>query len=144
MHRIRSVLQRLNLMSAPPGASVLEVATTMADSRVGAIPIIDDHGLVGMFSERDLMTRVVVAGRDPAMTTVGEVMSHDVVTATPEETVDFCLEKMRKGGCRHLPVLVGGKVIAVISMRDLLADELLEQETEIQSLRAFLHQLPRP
>lgn len=144
MHRIRSVLQRVNLVSVPPEANVLDVATTMANDRIGAIPILDEDGLVGIFSERDLMTRVVVAGRDPSTTPVREVMTRQVVTATPEESVDFCLEKMRKSGCRHLPVLVGEKVIAVISMRDLLTDELLEQETEIQNLRAYLHQSPGP
>ena len=116
----------------------------MAGGRIGAIPILEDDELVGIFSERDLMTRVVVARRDPSLTPVREVMTHQVVTATPEESVDFCLEKMSQSGCRHLPVLVGGKVIAMISMRDLLADELHEQEAEIQNLRAYLHQTPKP
>ena len=69
-------------------------------------------------------------------------MTGQVVTASVEEHVDYCLEKMQRAGCRHLPVIVGGKVISMISMRDLLRDEIEEQDEEIRSLRAYLHQTP--
>jgi CBS domain-containing protein len=140
MHTLRQVIQRLQMISAPSTASVFEVAVAMSDDRVGAIPIIDDEQLAGIFSERDLMTRVVVPGRDPRATRVAEVMTHEVVTATLEESVEACLEKMQSAGCRHLPVVHGGRVIAMLSMRDLLRDEIEEQGEEIRSLRAYLHQ----
>ncbi len=142
MHRIRSVIQRQHLISVALTATVYDAAVTMSRGRVGAIPVLDGEDLVGIFSERDLMTRVVVAGRDPRSTLVGEVMTHEVITATPEESVDFCLDKMRKADCRHLPVIVDGRAISMISMRDLLRDELQEQDEEIRSLRAYLHQTP--
>jgi CBS domain-containing protein len=132
----------MHLTSAPPDASVYDVARLMTQHQVGAIPILSRGELVGIFSERDLMQRVVVPGREPSATAVGEVMTHEVITASPEESVDFCLEKMRKGGYRHLPVIVAGRVISMISMRDLLDDELHEQEAEIRNLRAYLHQMP--
>jgi len=142
MHRLRHVFDRRNVVTAPPGASVYDVAATMAAARVGAIPIIDEDRLVGIFSERDLMTRVVVPRRDPERTLVADVMTREVVTATLEDHVDFCVEKMRKAGCRHLPVLAGDRVIGVFSMRDLLRDELEEQDLELRHLRAYLHQMP--
>lgn len=142
MHRLRSVLQRQQLISAPPTATVFDVTLTMSQGRVGAIPILEDERIVGIFSERDLMTRIVVPERDPRATLVSEVMTRDVVTATPEEHVDFCLEKMRKANCRHLPVEIDGRIIAMISMRDLLVDEVEEQDQEIRSLRSYLHQSP--
>jgi CBS domain-containing protein len=142
MHRLRSVLQRQQLICASPAATVFDVATIMSEGGVGAIPILDGDKLVGVFSERDLMGRVVVPGRDPRTTLVGEVMTCDVVTATLEEHVDFCLEKMQRAGCRHLPIVAGGRVISMISMRDLLRDELQEQDEEIQHLKAYLHQTP--
>jgi CBS domain-containing protein len=142
MHRIRSVLQRMHLTSASPDATVYDVAQQMTHHQVGAIPILTGDELVGIFSERDLMQRVVVPGREPSATAVGEVMTREVITANPEDSVDFCLEKMRKGGYRHLPVIVGGRVISMVSMRDLLDDELHEQEAEIRNLRAYLHQMP--
>jgi CBS domain-containing protein len=118
------------------------VAEKMAAEGVGAIPILDGEKLVGIFSERDLLVRVVVPRRDPDATPVGEVMTREVVTATLEEHVDFCIERMRKVGCRHLPVVAGDRVIGVLSMRDLLRDELAEQDNEIRHLRAYLHQTP--
>jgi CBS domain-containing protein len=142
MHRVHRVLQRLHLISAPPEATVFEVAVTMTKGRVGAIPILDGETIVGIFSERDLMQRVVVTGRDPKTTRVSEVMTRNVVTAMPDESVDASLEKMKRAGCRHLPVVDGGRVLGVISMRDLLRDELEEQGEEIEHLRAYLHQSP--
>lgn len=142
MHRLRSLIRRQRVVHAAPDASVQEVAVLMTRSRVGALPILDGGRLVGVFSERDLMTRVVVPRRDPEATRVSEVMTTQVETATPEEHIDFCLEKMKRVGCRHLPVVADERVIAMVSMRDLLHDELTEQGHEIRHLRAYLHQEP--
>lgn len=142
MHTLRQVVQRLNLLSARPDAPVIDVAVAMSEGRIGAIPIIEGERLVGIFSERDLMTRVVVAGRDALATRVEEVMTHKVVTASLDESVERCLEKMQRAGCRHLPVVQDGRVIAMLSMRDLLRDEIEEQGAEIRDLRAYLHQAP--
>jgi CBS domain-containing protein len=142
MHAIRHVIRPHRLVTAPPTASVLEVARSMTDARVGAIPIVEGGRIVGIFSERDLMTRIVVAGRDPQRALVSEVMTHEVLTATPDDTRSECLERMRDARCRHLPVLEGERLVAVLSMRDLLRDEIEEQDEEIRGLRAYLHQAP--
>ena len=142
MHTLRQVIQRLNLISAHPEALVIDVAVAMSEGRVGAIPIIEGERLVGIFSERDLMTRVVVAGRDAHRTRVEEVMTHKVVVAGIDESVERCLEKMQRAGCRHLPVVQDGRVIAMLSMRDLMRDEIEEQEEEIRHLRSYIHQVP--
>ena len=142
MHAIRHVIRPHRLVTAPPTASVLEVARIMTDARVGAIPIVEGERIVGIFSERDLMTRVVVEGRDPQRALVTEVMTREVLTAAPDDTRSECLERMRGARCRHLPVLEGGRLIAMLSMRDLLRDEIEEQDEEIRGLRAYLHQTP--
>jgi len=142
MHRMRAVLRRQRVISAGPDATVLEAAGLMTRQRIGALPILAGEDLVGIFSERDLMTRVVVPERDPAKTRVSEVMTREVVTAGVEDHVDYCIEKMKRAGCRHLPVVADARVIAMVSMRDLLRDELQEQDHEIQSLKAYLHQEP--
>jgi len=142
MHAIRHVIRPHQLVTAPPTASVLEVARTMTEARVGAIPIVEEERILGIFSERDLMTRVLVPGRDPERTRVMEVMTREVLTALPDDTRSECLERMRGARCRHLPVLQDGRLIAVLSMRDLLRDEIEEQHQEIEGLRAYLHQTP--
>ena len=142
MHRLRSVLQRQRVVTAAPNATVHEVAEQMAEAGIGAIPVLEDNRLIGIFSERDLMTRVVVPRLDPDATRVGDVMTREVVTATLQEHVDYCVEKMRETGCRHLPVLAEGRLIGIVSMRDLLRDEIAEQSSEIRGLRAYLHSQP--
>jgi CBS domain-containing protein len=142
MHTLAQVIRNRGLVSAQPGEDVLCVARRMSEAGVGAIIVLDGDGLVGVFSERDLMTRVVVARRDPAETPVSAVMTRDVVTAEIGDKVDACEDKMRRAGCRHLPVLAQGRVIGMISMRDLLRDELAEERHELEELRAYIHQAP--
>ncbi len=142
MHRLRSVLRSRRVISVSPTTSVHDAAVTMTQGRVGAIPVLDGEQLVGIFSERDLMTRVVVRGLDARTTAVSEVMTSEVTIASLEDHVDDCLEKMRRVGCRHLPVIEEGHVVGVLSMRDLLRDEIEEQDHEIRDLRAYLHQTP--
>ena len=140
MHTLRNLIHSLDIVSASPGQSVREVAELMNRSRVGAVPVVEGDALVGIFSERDLLTRVVVADRDPRETLVSEVMTHEVVTANLDDSVEHCLELIRRTGCRHLPVVHGGRAIAMLSMRDLLRDEIEERTEELQSLRAHLPQ----
>jgi CBS domain-containing protein len=142
MHTLEQVLRHRNLLTAHPADPVLEVLRRMTHAKVGAVTILDGEKLVGVFSERDLMTRVVVPGRDPATTRVDDVMSRDVTTAELRETRAECLEKMQSRGCRHLPVMADGRVIAMLSMRDLLSDEIEEQVEEIRHLRAYVYQTP--
>lgn len=142
MHTLEQVLRNRHLVTARPEDAVLDVLRRMTDARVGAIAIVSGERLVGIFSERDLMTRVVVPGRDSAATAVGEVMTRQVVTADLRETRAESLRKMQAVGCRHLPVLAEGRVLAMLSMRDLLRDEIQEQSEEIQHLRAYVYQTP--
>ena len=142
MHAIRSLIRPHRLVTAPPTATVMEVAQLMARARVGAIPILEDERIVGIFSERDLMTRVIVEGRDPSATVVCDAMTTEVTTAELHDTRSECLEKMQRSGFRHLPVLEDGRLVAMLSMRDLLRDEIAEHVEEIRGLRAYLHQTP--
>ena len=142
MHTLRRVIHRRDLVAAPPTATVMEVASLMTDAHVGALCILDGDALVGIFSERDLMTRVLVAGRDARKTLVAEVMTRDVVTACIDDSRNDCISKMREERFRHLPALDGDRVIAMLSMRDLLRDEIEEQREELVVLQAYLHSNP--
>jgi CBS domain-containing protein len=140
MHTLRHVIQRQTLIHAAPSATVFDVAALMSKARVGCIPVLEGDRLVGVFSERDLMTRVVVEGVDVRSTPVSTVMTREVITASLDDRVERCLDKMRSCGCRHLPVVAEGRVIAMISMRDLMRDEIEEQVEEIRGLREYIHQ----
>jgi len=100
--------------------SVSEAARQMAYRRVGAILVLHHGELRGLFSERDLLTRVVAEGRDADFTLVSEVMTTDVVAIDETSSVQHAAELMRHYGFRHLPVVRGNVALGMISMRDLL------------------------
>ena len=120
MKQIAELIEGHPLFHADATATVRNVARQMTESNVGAIAVLDRGTLVGIFSERDLMTRVVAAGLDPDGTDVASVMTRELVVADPVEDVDSALRKMNTLGCRHLPVVTGGNLVGMLSIRDLL------------------------
>jgi CBS domain-containing protein len=123
--------------------TVLEVAQAMVVLNIGAVPVQRDGELVGIFSERDLMRRVVVEGRDPRTTLVEQVMTLDPLTIHPAETVENCMVLMRLHGFRHLPVCESRKLVAMISLRDLLLHDLTEKDHEVRMMRAYIQASPQ-
>ena len=122
--------------------SVLEAAQQMSEWKVGAVIVLDGARLVGIFSERDLMTRVVSQGLAPATTPVGQVMTPNPVVVDANSTVEQCLRIMNQAKCRHLPVVRDGNLVGILSMRDLLQSDLREKDDEIEMMRAFIHYVP--
>lgn len=111
----------------------------MTELNKGAVLLVDARGaLRGIFTERDLMTRVVHAQRDARATPLSQVMTRCMVVATPEEPVDSVLHKMQQAGCRHLPVVIDGAVIGLLSMRDILGVELAEKERDLDAIRSYV------
>jgi CBS domain-containing protein len=122
--------------------SVLEVARAMVERNIGAVPVLRDGLLVGVFSERDLMRRVVVEGRDPARTAVREVMTEDPLTVAPQEDMETCRFLMRRHGFRHLPICEGKQLRGMVSMRDIILHDLSERDEEVRMMRAYIHSIP--
>jgi CBS domain-containing protein len=112
---------------------VREAAKVMHGRNVGSVLIIEDGRLEGILTERDVVHRVVAAGRDPDGTLLGEVMTRDPDTVLPDTTALDALRRMHDGGYRHLPVVEKGRVVAVVSRRDFLGGEKaqLDDETAI-------------
>jgi signal-transduction protein with cAMP-binding, CBS, and nucleotidyltransferase domain len=111
----------------------------MAELRVGAILVLEDNQLRGLFSERDLMMRVVVEGRNPELTPVSEVMTTNLATIEESATLDEALECMNHHSCRHLPVMSGRQVVGFVSMRDLMNFELDRKTEELNHLHNYVH-----
>jgi len=122
--------------------SVLDVARAMVDRNIGAVPVLEDGQLVGVFSERDLMKRVVVPGLNPATTLVSEVMTSEPLTVDARENPETCLVLMRRHGFRHLPVCEGEALVGFVSLRDLLLHDLNEKDYDIRMMRAYIHSTP--
>lgn len=119
MSQIYELVRNQRTLSVNSEQTVLEAARFMTEHNIGAVPVLRDGDLVGVFSERDLMRRVVAAGRSPGMTTVSEVMTANPRTVPGSESLDDCLFLMQEHGFRHLPVCEGKKLLGFISLRDL-------------------------
>jgi CBS domain-containing protein len=120
MKQIGEVIDGRPLFHVTPTDSVRSAAREMSDKNIGCIAVIDSGRLVGIFSERDVLTRVVAEGRNPDETPVESVMTKEIIVADPSEGVNDALQKMRERNFRHLPVVKGGSLIGMISIRDLL------------------------
>lgn len=128
-----------------PEATVGEAAATMARHNVGAILIMEFSGdLLGIFTERDLLKRVVVEGRLPDETPISDVMSRDVVMVTQDTPVSDVLTLMNERHCRHIPVAAGSRLLGVVSLRDLLRYMNKEREFQIEQLQEYIFQKPLP
>ncbi|MCJ7797790.1 MAG: CBS domain-containing protein [Thermoleophilia bacterium] len=117
--------------------SVLDALRLMAETDVGAVMVVDDGALVGVVSERDYVRKVAQAGI-PADTPVKDVMTVAVVAVTPEHSVEQCMALMMQKHFRHLPVLDGGTLIGVISVRDVVKAAVDEREYRIDQLENYI------
>ena len=135
---VRDIVQQRELFSVEEHQSVAEVARKMTDLHVGAILIFHQDQLRGVFSERDLMKRVVVERRDPERTPVSLVMSTDMFMIDESASLEEAMESMQSNNCRHLPVTRDGRVVAFLSMRELMHFELAQKTEENHHMRAYI------
>ncbi|MBI3696972.1 MAG: CBS domain-containing protein [Acidobacteria bacterium] len=138
MARISQILSDRELYSVEKDETVLEVASKMATLHVRAILVLENGELRGIFSERDLLSRVVVEGRDPRTVRVEEVMTRHPMTIDESATADEAMEIMHTNDCRHLPVLRNGTVVKLVSMRDLMYFDLDRKTEEIRHMRDYI------
>ncbi|MEE9140584.1 MAG: CBS domain-containing protein [Alphaproteobacteria bacterium] len=138
-HRIvPDIVGEQDLCVLPGDASVREAAKLMADRHIGAVMVGKDGRLEGIFTERDLTIRIVARGRDPEGTKLWEVMTKDPDTASPSDTPASALKRMRDRGFRHLPVVNGKQIVAIVSVRDLYANVNRELENDVRDRDAFI------
>jgi len=123
------------VVTAAPTDTVSGVAARMNEGSIGAVVLVEGEGLTGIFSERDLLTRVVAEGKDPAATEVGSVASREVITVAPGTSLRECADALRKHGVRHLPVVDGKRVVGIISARDFFQAVSGELERYIEQSR---------
>jgi CBS domain-containing protein len=121
MERIYDLVKdRRMIYSVDANSTVLEAARFMMEHNIGAVPVLREGELVGIFSERDIMNRVVAAGRSPGITKVSEVMTANPRAVSVEESIDNCLFIMREFGFRHLPITDGRQLKGLVSLRDIM------------------------
>jgi CBS domain-containing protein len=137
---IPDVVRDQRLATLQSTATVKEAATLMAARRMGAVLVVDDGRLVGIVTERDIAVRVVAQGRDAASTKLAKMMTADPDTLKPNDTVRAALDLMARRGYRHLPVLKRGKLVGMVSIRDLYRSVVDQLEADILLLAEGLVQ----
>jgi CBS domain-containing protein len=120
MAGVYELVKNRKTYSIEANQTVTEAARLMAERNIGAVVVLRDGKLAGIFSERDVVKRVVAFGRSPGTTKVSEVMTSNPRVVTPEESVDECLFIMREFGFRHLPICADQELLGLVSLRDIL------------------------
>ena len=138
MSGVQDILQNRELFHVGENDNVASVVRRMAEMRVGAIVVLEGEQLRGVFSERDLMQRVVLERLDPELTPVKDVMSTDIATIDEMASVEEAMEAMHAHNCRHLPVTRGSRVVAFLSMRDLMHHELARKTEELHHMQEYI------
>jgi CBS domain-containing protein len=136
--RIREVMQSDDLLTAGPRTTVREAAGQMSARGLSAVMVVEDGRLVGIFTERDAVLRVIAADRDPATTTLSQVMTEQPVTVEPGRTFGFALALMHDKGIRHVPVVEDSRPVGIVTARDALDPELEEFVCETERRKSLI------
>jgi CBS domain-containing protein len=140
MSSVKDLLARKGtvVISVTPENTVLDAAHVMNDKGIGGVVVMTGTTLVGIFTERDIMRRVVAAGRDPATTRVEDVMTKECLTITADVQVAVCRAMMSTRRIRHLPVMHEGNLVGVVTSGDILAFEVAQAEAQIEQLEKYV------
>ena len=126
------------IWSVAPDTTVYETLELMAEKNIGAVVVLDDGQLIGIFSERDYARKVVLRGKSSRTTPIAEVMTSPVISVRSEQSVDKCMRLMTDKKFRHLPVVDGNQMVGIISIGDVVSAILNEQETMINHLEDYI------
>jgi CBS domain-containing protein len=130
--RIKDVMERKRILTAPPETAVSKAAELMANRNVGAVLVVEGKRLVGIFTERDAVFRVLARGRDPRTTSLADVMTSAPLTIDPDKSYGHALLVMHQNGFRHVPVIENGKLVGIVSSRNALDPDMEEFVSESQ------------
>ena len=126
------------IWSVEPKTSIFEALKIMSDKEIGALLVLEDEKLVGIFSERDYARKVILKGKSSKNTHVGELMTKKVLYIDPEQTINDCMTIMTDKHIRHLPVIENDKVIGIVTIGDVINQIISEQEYTIQHLENYI------
>ena len=142
MRTIGDLIKGRAFFTATAEQSVFDTAQYMAEKDIGAVPVLENSRLVGIFSERDIIKRVIVAGKNVRTTPISEVMTTELVVAQSTEEASQVLAKMQLQRCRHMPVINGDQLVGFLSLRDLLWADIEEKDAQVQQLNTYVYYSP--
>jgi len=139
MESIRDILQNREVFTIQSGSSVKDAVNYMASKGVGLVPVMKNEMLIGVFSERDLVKRVIAKDKDLILTLVDDVMSTNLVIAKIDESNESVLAKMKEAKTRHILIIDNEKLVSVLSLRDLLEIDLNQCKTTVEVLNNYIY-----
>jgi len=139
MKKLRDIMRHGFLFTLQRGATVAEACHMMATNNIGIVAVLDGDRLAGVFSERDVVQKVIERGLDPARTLVADVMTSRLVVADADEDYQSAMSKMDQANIRHLPVVSGERLLSMLSIRDLMRVALDDRGEEIEYLKEYLY-----
>ena len=140
MERIHELIKEREVYFVDPARTVLDTVRYMVARNIGAVAVVKDDNLVGIFTERDLMKRVVSHGLDVAQTMVRHVMTPDPMTVSLDDRITECMRIMKENNFRHIPICDGKRLRGLLSLRDLILHDLAEKHGEVEAMRAYITQ----
>lgn len=127
-----------DVFTIAPEATVIDALRLMAEKNIGALVVVKDGAIAGIFSERDYARKIALLGRSSSTTAVSEIMTEDVVTARPEVTAEDCIAIMTDRHIRHLPVVDDGRLVGLVSIGDVVKNIMMEQQVMIRHLEGYI------
>jgi len=141
MYTVRQLMQAKSYQqpySVAPTDTVFRALELMADKNIGAVLVRDKEQILGIFTERDYLRKVILKGRSSRETAIQEIMSTDMITVSPSFSLEACMELMQQHHIRHLPVLEDDRLVGMVSMRDVVSAILAHKENRIEFLESYI------
>lgn len=128
------------IFSVLPDTTVYEAIKLMGEKNIGALPVVENDRLCGIFSERDYARKIILQNRKSRETAISEIMTATVITVTPKDSIDLCMEIMSSKKIRHLPVMEDTKLVGIISIGDVVTAVIQSQKETISHLQNYIAQ----
>lgn len=140
MKSVSAVLRRKGaaVVSVPPSTPVAEALRIMAEKNIGSVVVMENDQYLGIMTERDYSRKVILKGKNSTDTRVAEIMSADLPSVKPSDTIDHCMELMTNRNVRYMPVFDNNKLSGVISMSDVVKETILLQKETIDHLQNYI------
>jgi len=140
MSRVSEILENKGgmVLSVHSNETVMDAISLMAEVNIGAVLVLEDETIVGIFTERDYLQKIALKSRSSQDTKLSEVMTSPVISAEPGDSVEQCMETMTTCHCRHLPVVDNGKLLGIVSIGDLVKKMLDEKQNEVEKLSQYI------
>ena len=139
MESIKDILKGREVFTIQSGSSIKDAVNYMASKGVGVVPVMKDEKLIGVFSERDLVKRVIAKDKDLFLTLVNDVMSTNLIIGKIDEPNESVLAKMKEAKTRHILIVDNEKLVGVLSLRDLLEIDLNQCKTTVEVLNNYIY-----